>query len=70
MRTLVDISDGQLKDLAVICAAEKMSRAELIRQAISAFLEKKKPAEADVFGLWKERRVDGLEYQEQVRSEW
>lgn len=70
MRTLVDIPDRQLKDLAAICAAEKMSRAELIRQAISAYLEKKKPATVEAFGLWIEHKVDGLEYQEQVRSEW
>lgn len=70
MRTLVDIPDRQLKDLTAVCTAEKISRAELIRQAISAFLEKKKPATVEAFGLWKEHKVDGLEYQEQVRSEW
>lgn len=70
MRTLVDIPDRQIKGLAAICKAEKVSRAELIRQAISAYLEKKKPTAVEAFGLWKDRRVDGLEYQEQVRSEW
>lgn len=70
MRTLVDIPDKQIKDLMTICEAEKMSRAEVIRQAISYYLEKKKPEAVDAFGLWKHRKVDGLEYQEQVRSEW
>lgn len=70
MRTLVDIPDRQLKALTAICEAEKVSRAELIRQAIAAYLEKKKPGGEDVFGLWKDRKVDGLAYQEQVRSEW
>jgi metal-responsive CopG/Arc/MetJ family transcriptional regulator len=70
MRTLVDIPDRQIKDLAVICEAEKVSRAEVIRQAISAYLEKKKPETVDAFGLWKKRKIDGLTYQEQVRSEW
>lgn len=70
MRTLVDIPDRQLKDLSAICEAEKVSRAEVIRQAISSYIEKKKPGTADAFGLWRDRKVDGLEYQEQVRSEW
>lgn len=70
MRTLVDIPDRQIKHLAVICKAEKKSRAEVIRQAISAYLETKKPAAVQAFGLWRERKVDGLAYQEQVRSEW
>lgn len=70
MRTLVDIPDGQLKSLTVICEAEKVSRAELIRRAISAYLETRKPSGIEAFGLWKDRKVDGLAYQEQVRSEW
>lgn len=70
MRTLVDIPDKQIKDLTSICEVEKVSRAEIIRQAISAYLEKKKPGAVDAFGLWKENEIDGLTYQEQVRSEW
>lgn len=70
MRTLVDIPDRQIRDLTVICLSEKISRAELVRRAISAYLEKKKPPTTTAFGLWQERRVDGLAYQEQMRSEW
>ncbi|MBU1691665.1 MAG: ribbon-helix-helix domain-containing protein [Gammaproteobacteria bacterium] len=70
MRTLVDIPDKQIKDLTAICEAEKVSRAEVVRQAISDYLEKKKPGAAEAFGLWKDRKVDGLTYQEQARSEW
>ncbi len=70
MRTLVDIPDQQIKALAAVCVSEKLSRAEAVRQAIAAFLENKKPVAAEAFGLWKDRKVDGLAYQEQVRSEW
>ena len=70
MRTLVDIPDRQIEDLTTICEAEKVSRAEAIRQAISSYIEKKKPTAVDAFGLWKSRKVDGLAYQERVRSEW
>jgi len=70
MRTLVDIPDRQIKELTAICEVEKVSRAEIIRQAIASYIEKKKPATVEAFGLWKDRKVDGLAYQEQVRSEW
>lgn len=70
MRTLVDIPDKQIKDLMAICEAEKVSRAEVIRQAISLYLKNKKLEEVDVFGIWKDKNVDGLTYQEQMRSEW
>ncbi|NKI70648.1 ribbon-helix-helix protein, CopG family [Collimonas pratensis] len=70
MRTLVDIPDGLIKGLADISATEKKSRAELIREAIAEYLQKHKPTTVAAFGLWKDRKVDGLAYQEQVRSEW
>ena len=60
MRALVDIPEKQLHDLADICATEKVSRAEIIRRAISAYLENKKSESVDVFGLWKDRKVDGV----------
>lgn len=70
MRALVDIPDRQIKDLAAICALHNLSRAEVIRQAIATFIELKKPQPVEAFGLWKNQPVDGLAYQEQVRSEW
>ena len=70
MRTLVDIPEKQIKELTAISQAEKVSRAEVIREAIAYYLEKKKPQTVDAFGLWKGRQVDGLAYQERARSEW
>jgi hypothetical protein len=70
MRALVDISDKQIDALKAICKTKKLSRAEAIRQAIAAYIERNKPGAVDAFGLWKNRKVDGLRYQEQVRSEW
>jgi hypothetical protein len=70
MRTLIDIPDRQIKHLTAICEIKKVSRAEIIRQAISSFLEKNKTGGVEAFGLWKDHKVDGLAYQEQVRSEW
>lgn len=72
MRTLVDIPDDQIEELAVMCEAKKVSRAEIIRQAISVYLGTNKLATADAFGLWKAKGkpLDGVAYQEQARAEW
>ncbi|AWV01774.1 CopG family transcriptional regulator [Burkholderia sp. JP2-270] len=70
-RILVDLSDGQLDELAVIVKTERRPRAAIIRDAIDAYIAlHKRPLADDVFGLWKDRTVDGLAYQEEMRSEW
>ncbi|MBK8186687.1 MAG: ribbon-helix-helix protein, CopG family [Cellvibrio sp.] len=70
MRALVDIPEKQIDQLAAICEVKKLSRAEAIRQAIGLYIEQNKSGSEEAFGLWKDRKVDGLTYQEQVRSEW
>jgi metal-responsive CopG/Arc/MetJ family transcriptional regulator len=71
MRTLVDLGDAQLEALDQLSKQEKRSRAALIRQAIDDYLAKRRSKrEGDAFGLWGKRKVDGLAYQEKVRSEW
>jgi predicted transcriptional regulator len=71
MRTLVDLGDVQLQALDELSRKEKRSRAALIRQAIDEYLAKQRDKqEGDAFGLWGKRKVDGLAYQEKVRSEW
>ncbi|MCA8271232.1 ribbon-helix-helix protein, CopG family [Burkholderia sp. AU30280] len=70
-RILVDLPDGQLDELAAIVETEHRPRAAIIRDAISAYIAlHKRPLADDVFGLWKDRKVDGLAYQEEMRSEW
>lgn len=71
MRTLIDIEDESIRQLDELAARRKRSRAALIRDAVSDYLERnavERPGEA--FGLWRERKVDGLDYQEKLRSEW
>ncbi len=71
MRTLVDLTDRQVAALDALSKSEERSRAALIRQAIDDYLTKRRSKqERDAFGLWGERKVDGLTYQEKVRSEW
>lgn len=71
MRTLVEIGDPDVKALDRLAQREKMSRAALIRKAINDFLVRNNAdIEAEAFGLWGDRKIDGLTYQENIRSEW
>lgn len=63
MRISVDIPDEQIEDLAAICKIRKISRSELIRQAISEYIEQNKPSFDKAFGIWKDKKID-------IRSEW
>jgi metal-responsive CopG/Arc/MetJ family transcriptional regulator len=71
-RTLVGFSDRDLLELDALSALKQVPRAELIRQAVSAYLEKIRPADNsdDAFGLWKDKKIDGLAYQKKLRNEW
>jgi metal-responsive CopG/Arc/MetJ family transcriptional regulator len=70
-RILVDLPDSQVEELAVLVEAEQRPRAAVIRDAIEAYIAQHKRAlGTDVFGLWKSKKVDGLEYQQELRSEW
>jgi metal-responsive CopG/Arc/MetJ family transcriptional regulator len=71
MRTLVDLGDAQIRALDDLSKKEKTSRAALIRQAIDDYLARRRPRqERDAFGLWGDRKTDGLVYQQKVRGEW
>ncbi len=70
-RILVDVTDSQLRELSAIVEAERRPRAAVLRDAIEAYIALHKTSAGDeAFGLWKERQVDGLDYQEKLRSEW
>ncbi|WP_368644587.1 CopG family transcriptional regulator [Castellaniella ginsengisoli] len=70
-RILIDLSETQLQALAAKVRTEGRSRAAIIRDAIDAYLAHHAPGDASaVFGLWRDRPIDGLEYQEAQRAEW
>ncbi|KVD75117.1 ribbon-helix-helix protein, CopG family [Burkholderia ubonensis] len=70
-RILVDLPDAQIQALAALVEAERRPRAAVIRDAIDAYLaQRKRAVGADVFGVWKGKKVDGLTYQEALREEW
>lgn len=71
MRTIVDLPDDQLDALDVLCARERISRAEAVRRAVAGHLERQRsPVVRQAFGIWRDRPVDALELQAKLRDEW
>jgi len=71
MRTLIDIEEESIRELDRLAARSKRSRSSLIRVAVSEYLKRNGIDDGeDAFGLWGERKVDGLDYQDRLRSEW
>lgn len=72
MRTIIDLPDQQLEALGRISKRRKLSRAELIRQAVDRYLAEHAPELGAAFGLWKRAgaRKDGVAYQRRLRREW
>jgi metal-responsive CopG/Arc/MetJ family transcriptional regulator len=71
MRTIVDIPAEVIANLDEISLRTKRSRASLIRDAVSIYLEDAQAQKAEAaFGVWKSRKMEGLEYQTQARKDW
>lgn len=48
-----------------------MSRTEAVRRAVADYLAAKRPTGRDeLFGFWRGRGIDGLDYERRLRSEW
>lgn len=71
MRTLVDLPEADIRALDALGERRRVSRAKIIREAVSTFLSASANGSTEAaFGLWRDRKIDGLDYQRQVRSEW
>ena len=71
MRTIIELPDEQVRQLADVCRREGVSRAEVIRRAIASYLDARHAGERDdAFGIWRDRNVDGLGYERRLRREW
>ena len=72
MRTIVDLKEEQLQELSEICAREHISRSEAIRKSIDWFARAQLPQKSgnEAFGVWKDRKLDSVQYIEQLRREW
>ena len=71
MRTIVDIPERDIARLTEFSRREGISRAEAVRRAIALFLREQVALEkVDAFGLWRDREIDALHYEDKLRSEW
>ncbi|GGG95720.1 CopG family transcriptional regulator [Silvibacterium dinghuense] len=75
MRTLVDIPAEDLDLMHDIVGRLGISRAELVRRAITSYLAPYRGQMThEAFGLWTSSHSgeseDGVAYQERMRSEW
>lgn len=72
MRTIIDLPDSQLAALRELELRKKVSRAELIRQAVAQYVVLHADT-ADAFGAWKTSKrapQDALVVQRKLRAEW
>ncbi len=71
-RTLVGFSERDIQALDALSEAKRVSRAELIRQAVTQYLAKftADAPSTDAFGMWAYKKIDGLAYQQRLREEW
>ncbi len=70
MRTIIEVPRDQLDALEALCTREGISRAEAVRRAIASYVRRENAPSDKAFGLWRKKRVSGLRYQEQRRTEW
>lgn len=75
MRTIIDLPDEQIRALDRVQKQQKLSRAAIIRAAVTAYLRDHGKADLSAraaFGLWKKAgaKKDGVSYQRAMRGEW
>ncbi len=71
MRTIVELPEQQIEALKILSEREGLSRAELMRRAISVYLRTHlNKNDESAFGLWRQQNEKGLEYQQKLRKEW
>lgn len=73
MRTIVEIPDKQIEILDQLSKRKKVSRAEIVRQALDNYIGSYNKSKEDyrmAFGIWKGKNIDSLLYQQKLRDEW
>ena len=71
MRILVDVPQSDLALMDKAARKRSISRAEFIRQAISASLTPlRHKMDHSAFGAWSDFPEDGLAYQQRMRAGW
>jgi predicted transcriptional regulator len=71
MKTLIDIPSESMQLLEWLAQKEKRSKASVVREALAEYLKTKQTEAAeDAFGAWKNRPIDALLHQQNLREEW
>ena len=73
MRAIINIPDEQIIILNQLSKKQKLPRAELIRQAVTLYINNANKIEREIqniFGIWKNRNIDSVNYQQKLRAEW
>lgn len=70
MQTTIDIPEEQVNELNRLSHARNVSRDELVRLALTAYLHSRQQALEQTRGAWAGSQGDGVEYQQRVRGEW
>lgn len=74
MRTIVDLPEEDIQALDLLAKRSKLSRAELVRRSVTAYIEKEAENNAithDIFGLYSDVFTqDALEIERNLRGEW
>ena len=70
-RIVIDLPAEDLRLLDAIKDIQKKPRTEIIRTAISSYLENNRVGETEsAFGIWRLENGDGLVFQASLREEW
>lgn len=71
MRTTIELPDEHVRLLSQICRREGVSWAEVVRRALAEYLNARYQLHRDdAFGMWRNRKVEGLAYQRRLRRDW
>ena len=75
MRTIIDLDEARLRGLDAWAASAHISRAEAVRRAVDALLQRVAQPKGQGFGLWAQNgpvppERDGLRLQQDLRNEW
>ena len=71
MRTIIDLPESDRETLDLLSRQLGISRAEAVRRAIAEFLKSHRSvSDDDLFGVWRNRNEDALDYEDRVRAEW
>jgi metal-responsive CopG/Arc/MetJ family transcriptional regulator len=71
MRTIIELSEAQVRGLSGYCQQKGISRSQAIRDAVTELLKEKGVSERSrAFGIWKGKKIKSREWVEAIRGEW